>query len=194
MHFLPAPVDSELFKIKNRKKAREKLSLNKVKKIMLYAGRISYLKCSDILKDLIIKNPDIQFILIGRMMDPNIKNLNVKNIIYFEKKSSEELVDYYNASDLGFYMTRSGGGMGITAEELLSCGVPVIIPNNFELPEAEGIYQAPYDSDKVNQIVRNFFNLEKTEREKLRKKTRKFIEENFSYNALKEAYIDAHLK
>ncbi|MBS3083560.1 glycosyltransferase family 4 protein [Candidatus Pacearchaeota archaeon] len=191
-YLLYAPVNSDLFKVESKSVARKRIGFPIDEKIIIFAGRLSYLKCSDILGKLIVKNPDIQFILIGRMMDKNFDK-NVKNVTYMEKLSSQELFHYYNASDLGFYMTRHGGGMGITAMEMLSCGVPVIIPDCFDLHNDKSIFQMPYDVNKVDKKVKEFFNLNKAQKIQLRNKARKFAERTFSYKALKKNYLKSHL-
>lgn len=194
--YLPAPVNSDLFVSRDRQKCRKKLSLPQNKKIILFVGRVDYGRGSDILIDLIKKNKDILFIVIGRLMDKNFKNLKAKNTIFFEKKSSEELVDYYNAADLGLFLHRKfRGGLGLVVQESLSCGIPAITPVR-QLPKySESLFQTPFplNSAHINQVISRFFKTTGKERKELGVLARRFILENYSDNALERGYKKYYL-
>jgi len=194
--YLPAPVNTDLFISKDKLSCRKKLSLPKNKKIILFVGRVDYGRGSDILIDLIKSNKDILFIVIGRLMDKNFEKLRANNVVFFEKKSSEELVDYYNAADLGLFLHRKyRGGLGLVVEESLSCGVPAITPVR-QLPEySNSLFQTPFplNSLHMNKLISKFFKLSIKEREKLGKFARKFTKENYSDDALQENYKKYYL-
>ena len=96
MRYLAAPVDLSLFKIKNKEECRKKLNLPLNKKIIIFVGRINYLKCSDILRKIIENNPEIYFIVIGRVLDHRFYRIKRKNLLMINKKPSKDLVEYYN--------------------------------------------------------------------------------------------------
>jgi len=195
--YIPAPVNTDLFKSKDKKKARKKLKLPLNKKIVIFVGRIDYTKGSDILIEVIKRNKDILFVVIGRLVDENFAKLKkkAKNIDYYEKKSSKELVDYYNAADLGFFVQRiEGGGLGLTSEECLACGVPAVNRKwKGELPSL-ALITVSVDADESDKAIKNFFKKSKEEREKLRKIAREFIEKNYSDNIWKYDYIKSYLR
>ncbi len=189
MVHLAAPVDTTLFVKKDKLSLKKELGLTKYKKVVIFVGRINYLKCSDILKKVIEKNPDILFILIGRLMDESIFERNPKNVIYFEKKSSKELVKYYNAADFGFCVNRGGGGIGLTSEETLACGTPIVVSKEFRLKESPAIYQVAVKFENVDNAIKKFFKLDKEEKDKLAKSARTYAVKNYSDEAWKENYI-----
>lgn len=194
--YLPAPVNTNLFIPKDRQSCRKELFLPKNKKIILFVGRVDYGRGSDILIDLIKLNKDVLFIVIGRLMDKNFEKLKALNVIFFEKKSSEELVDYYNAADLGLFLHRKyRGGLGLVVEESLSCGIPAITPVR-QLPKySESLFQTPFplNSNKINLFISKFFKMPAKKRKELGKIARKFAEENYSDDAWKDSYSHFYL-
>ncbi len=193
MRWLAAPVNTNLFVIKNKKTARKKLHIGLNKKIVLFVGRINYLKCSDILKELIEKNKDIHFILIGRLMDKRIAGLKTKNFEIIESRSSKELVDYYNAADFSFCVNRGGGGIGLVTEEALACGCPVIVSKEFRLKDSPAVFQSAVNFDEINAKIREFFTLSEKEKKKLSLTARKYAKDNYSDESWKDKYIEAYL-
>jgi len=194
INWLAAPVNTSLFYINNKKQARNKLGLKFDKKIVIFVGRINYLKCSDILRKLINENKDIYFIVVGRLIDKRLLDIKSENFKHIETLSSEQLVDYYNASDLSFCLNRGGGGLGLTSEEALACGVPIIVSKEFKLKKSASLFQVSVDFKEVNNVVRYFFKLSQKERLNLSKCARKYAEEDYSDNVWREKYINAYLE
>lgn len=190
--YLPAPVDTDLFKPKDRAMARKKLGFPKDKKILIYVGRIGYEKCCDILSKVAENNQDILFIFVGRVLDKSFLPKS-KNYIHIEKLSSEELVDYYAASDIcsGFHRSK-GGGIGLTVEEAMACGIPAIQAIRKGI-HCNALYQIPPNYEAANSLIRNFFKLSKQERKSLSQQARDFVEKYYSDNALKKNYIKYYL-
>jgi len=193
MIYLAAPVDTKLFKIKNKVACRRKLGLPLNKKIIIFVGRLQYQKCSDILKELIKNNPKIYFILIGRLFDEDLLKLKLKNLKLIEKKSSKELVDYYNSSDFSFCINRGGGGIGLTSEEALACGVPIIVSKIFRLKKSKALYQVSLKSKEALHAISNFFKLPVSEGKKLSKIARDYAKDNYSDETWKNKYIKSYL-
>lgn len=194
LKFLPAPVDTALFKLKNRVQCRKETNLPVNKNMILFVGRAIKSKGSDILNKLIEANPDILFVIIGKIIDEDFK-IKTKNFIHIEKKDNEDLVPYYNAADLTFYLCKWGGGLGMVAEESLACGTPVVVlRKEYGTKKSEATLQVPFNFGITNKVVREFFRRydKKSEKEKkqLSKTARDFAEKNFSANVWKEKYID----
>ena len=193
MIHLAAPVNTDLFIPKDKKKVRKKLKLNINKKIVIFVGRIIYAKCSDVLRRVIESNPDLDFILIGRLIDSEFLKTKAKNFVHFENKSSKELIDFYNASDFSFCLNRGGGGIGLTTEEALACGVPVVVSEKFRLKGSKALFQVSVKFEEVDSVIKKFFNLNLKERKKLSEIARKYAEDNYSDKAWKEKYIENYL-
>jgi len=193
MRHLAAPVNTDLFFIKDRIIARKKLNLPLNKKIVIFVGRIEYLKCSDILKRLIEENINILFILIGRLVDKDIWEIKSKNLKLIEKKSSKELVDYYNASDFSFCVNRSSAGIGLSSEEALACGVPIVVSKEFKLEPSKALYQVQVDFEKVNKVVREFFSFSEKKKRELSRIARNYTKKYYSDNVWKDKYVEACL-
>lgn len=192
--YLPAPVDTKLFLPKDKNKTRKKLNLPQNKDIILYVGRVYREKGSDILKEIIKKNPNTLFIIIGKIIE-DFENFSSQNLIHFSQKSQEELVDYYNAADLLFFLHRvRGGGVGIALEEALSVGTPVISPERKGIKKTPAIIQIPIETESVNKEIKKFFSLSPPKRKKLSKKAREYVNKHYSYNALKEKYNKVYIK
>lgn len=194
MSWLAAPVDTSRFKMGNKETARKKIGMPLNTNVVIFVGRISYLKCSDILRKLINENKDIYFIVVGRLIDKEFLDIKSDNFEYIEMLSSEQLVDYYNASDLSFCLNRGGGGLGLTSEEALACGVPIIVSKEFKLKKSASLFQVSVDFKEVNNVVRYFFKLPEKERLKLSKYARKYAEDDYSDDVWREKYINAYLK
>ena len=190
--YLYPTIPTNLFKPKNKKLSRKKLGLPFKDKIIIFVGRIGYHKGSDILMHVIRKNPDKKFILIGQIIDPDfeksIRGYNISNLRWIESKTHEELVDYYNASDLCLFPTRIEG-TPLVPREAMSCGIPAIVS---EISGTESIKNAairiPLNTNKMNQAIINFFNLTEEEKNELSKKSRDFIVEKFDDEKWKEKY------
>lgn len=191
--YAAAPVNTRLFVPKNRTTIRKKLKLQKNKKIILRVGRINYGKCGDILIKLVEKNQDVQFILIGEWFESEVPKIKADNLLHIEKKSSKELVDYYNLSDLSFCLHRHGNGIGITAEESLACGTPVILPKTLTMRNSSSIIKTSHDLDEVNSELKKFLSLGKKQVEKIRKEARCYAQKYCSDDAWKKEFIKFHL-
>lgn len=191
--FLPITVNTDLFIKKNKNLVRKKLGFSKNRKIAIFVGRTG--RCADILVELIRNNKDILFIIIGRITDKKIPRLKDKNFLHFPKKSPEELVDYYNASDLHIALhDKTGAGLGLAAEESLACGVPTIVPFTEVMKDSLALIQIKLDEIEAAKILHAFFKKSKKEREKLSKEARKYAVDNFSADVWAEGYRRAYLE
>jgi len=127
-------VDTQIFKLKDKKICRQALNLPEDKKILLFVGRLSYekginevLNCIDFFKN----DKRFFFIIIGDGPLRNVVEKRIQkndNVIFLGPKKNFELVDYYNAADLLLWGSIDTYYVSITIMEALHCGLPVIAP------------------------------------------------------------------
>jgi len=172
--YLPLTVDTSLYKPESKTKARRKLGLNKKDKIIIFAGRISYLKGSDLILEIIKRNPDKKFILIGQLMDENYKNKKFNNLTLIPSVNANELVDYYNASDLCLFLSRVEG-FGLVPREAMACKIPALVSDIESLRMIEPAIKVPLNIGKAQEALDYFFKLDKKEKNSLAKKSREFV-------------------
>ena len=207
--YLPAPLNADLFIPKNKVSARKKFGLPLNKKIVIFVGRINHNKCGDILAELIKRNKDILFVVIGRSLLKEFDNLKAKNLIYFSKKNPEELVDYYNAADISFLLMRlRASGLGQTTQESLACGLPAIsrelegiekTPALIQIPPqkivyTKLIYDLSYGIKESEKALKEFFKKSKKERERISKIARNYALKNYSHKIWAEPHAKAYLE
>lgn len=193
VEYLHAPVNTELFNKSDKIISRNKLNVPLDKKVIIRVGRINYGKCGDILIKLIENNQNIYFILIGEWFGKKVRKIKSKNLLYIESKSSKNLVDFYNASDLSFCLHRHGDSMGIVAEESLACGVPVLLPEILLDQDSKAIIKTSYSLSDINKKINHFFSLSKEERERISDQAREYAEKYCSDDVWSEKYIKFHL-
>jgi len=190
--FLPGPVNTDLFKPKIRDEVRKKLNLSNNKKIAIYVGRLNYLKGFDILLNLIERNPDILFILIGKNEYPDFNKKNFNNVIYLPSIDNKKLVDYYNAADICLFLSRKEG-FGFVPREAMSCGTPVLVSEIPSLKILGPAITTPHNLDVVQKKLRNFFNLPKNKKKLISTKSRDYILKECSEDSIKEDYQSVFL-
>jgi len=192
--YLPAPVNTDLFKPKDKSLARKKLKLPLNKNIVLFVGRVAYEKGSDLFKEVIEQNPDLFFVIVGKVIDKKYLDISAKNYIYVGPKTSKELVDYYNAADIFYNLHRvRKGGIDLTTVESLATGTPAIIPPRRGIPQTQSLYQIRFSLQNANKTLREFLNLSGKQRLILSKKAREYAEKYYSDNANKKNYINYYL-
>lgn len=193
-YFLQAPVNVNLFRPYDRIKSRKNLGIDLKKKVIIYVGRITYLKGGDILSELVKLNPDIDFIVIGKWIEKEIPKIHAKNLRVIERVPNEKLPEYYSASDLAFIYNRQGDQPQITGSESLACGVPVLHTKRFYAPNESFVIRIKDDVKDANKKIRYFFNISKEKRKIISVKAREYAEKYLSDEFWKEKYIDFYLK
>jgi len=182
-----------LFKPKNKKQCRKTLKIKSKEKTIIFVGRIQYMKGSDYLLKLIKRNPDKKFILIGSIMDNEYKKENLKNLFIIPKTDLNNLINYYNVSDLCLFLSR-GEGYGLVPREAMSCGIPTMISDIESLRNLEQTIIVPFNIDKIQEKIDWFFNLSEKEKKKLSKKSRDLIIKEYSEEALKSKHLKYFLE
>lgn len=191
IHYLPLILDEKTFNLKDKYKIRKKLKLPLNKKIILFVGRISPLKGSDILKEIIKKNKEIYFILIGDILDEDILKLKFKNLKILSFKKPEELSDYYSAVDL-LILPSKIEGFGLVPRESMLCGTPALVSDILALRVIPNAIVSKNDFASIQKQIEKIFSSPLTNKQKL--KLRKAIIKETSYKNLKEKYLNIFYK
>lgn len=133
---ISAGYDPKIFNVQNYDKEEllEKYGIKyNNQKIVLYAGRLSYLKGVDILLNaakLYESKENIITIIAGNgALRKELKNLSkkleLKNVYFIGHKSQRTLKKLYNIADV-FAMPSRQEAFGLVAVEALACGLPVV--------------------------------------------------------------------
>ena len=172
--YLPSAVNTNFYKPRNKKAIRKKLKLNQKDQIIIYTGRISYLKGSDFLFKIIKNNPDKKFILIGEILDKDYTKTKLKNIIHLKGINDKKMADYCSAADLGLFLSRTEGNP-FSTREVMACETPVIVSDIEGVRLYAPAIKVPFKVKKIQEEIDNFFKLSEKEKNKLSKETREYI-------------------
>ncbi len=184
------PIDTNLFKPRNKKNLRIKHRIPINKKIILFSAqdikdeRKGFKYFKQILK-ILSKDDKFYFITIGKN-NPKLKNFkNYKHIEFLENKKISE---FYSLSDI--YICNSIiDNLPLTILEALSSGNLVI---SFKNGGAEELLKKIGYTFKVSEIHKIIRLLRKVNNNLIRKKSnlaRKFALKNFSYKNSKNNYL-----
>ncbi len=133
---ISAGYDPKKFNVQefDKKELLEKYGINyKNQKIILYAGRLSYLKGVDILLNaakIYEQQKNIITIIAGngallKDLKKQAKELDLKNVYFVGHKSQKALKKLYNVSDV-FAIPSRQEAFGLVGVEALACGLPVV--------------------------------------------------------------------
>lgn len=133
-------VNREVFCPLDKEELREKHSIDKKAKVILYVGNfirekglMQLLQAYQIVKE---KMEDAQLYMIGAVKDESfydellreIKEKNVKDVYMFPPKPQSEVAEWMNIADV-FVLPSHMEGFGLVALEAMACGTPVIGTN-----------------------------------------------------------------
>jgi len=200
INVLPTPADYELCVPADKKAAKKKLAKLGIKpnsKVMIYIGFFFKLKRADLvvkaMRELRCEMPDsdVQAIMIGgNPKDDLYKFVKNSGAIAIDRVAHEELVDYYNASDVFVYFAsesmKKHAGMGVAPAEALACNVPLVSTNiqNMPISDIKKVGFVPKnEKDFVRKIKYVFEHPEKF------RECRKIGEKYFSYDAVYGNYV-----
>jgi len=130
-------IDSGKFRTIDKKECRKKLNLAGDRKVLLTVSRLYDLKQVDKIIEILNElNEDFIILVVGHGTSEYEKYLNEKakkllnqNKIRFEGyKTSDELVEYYNAADLFIHVSKSEAGP-VSIMEAMACGLAIFCTN-----------------------------------------------------------------
>ncbi|MFZ5955059.1 MAG: glycosyltransferase family 4 protein [Nanoarchaeota archaeon] len=189
---LPLILNEKIFFKKNKLEMRKKLGLPLNKEIIIFVGRIQYLKGSDTLFQLAKNNKEKYFVLIGKEEDNSFSKNKLKNVLVLPSIKNEALPDYYSASDLSILPSRIEG-FGIVSRESMLCETPALVSNITALKSIPGVITSENNISDMQKQIDNFFSMPENERSKMGQNNRKAIIKETSYNNLKERYMKAFI-
>jgi glycosyltransferase involved in cell wall biosynthesis len=169
--FIRTGVDLKSFRIRNKNKIKEKISLNKEGIYGLYVGRGGYWtkgldRVIKLSKEIYKLNKNYKLIIIGADYKKVKHLLNEKFIIYFEKIEREKIPFYYNASDIFFCLSRyEGGAPTLVVSEAMASGCLAIFSKDSEQEiiedEKNGLIIENFNENDANKIIRILGDKEK---------------------------------
>lgn len=130
-------VDSNKFRVIDKKECRKKLMIPVDIKVLLTVSRLYDLKQVDkIIKILSELNEDFLFLVVGHgtreyeqyLREKSISLLDKNKIRFIGYKTGNELVEYYNAADLFIHVSKSEAGP-VSIMEAMACGLPIFFTN-----------------------------------------------------------------
>jgi glycosyltransferase involved in cell wall biosynthesis len=198
-------VNINLFKPRNKIKARKTLNLPEDKKIILSVGwlikRKGHNYLLDAIPELIKQHKDLLFIIIGNgILKKNLlnksKKLGITNHVKFIKAQEPNKIPIWmNAADIFILSSLSEGRPNVIAEALAS-GLPVIATKVSGTPEfithkENGLLINP----KSTKAIINSINLLYNNSKKLEKNSRKSIlDKKLGWDDCAKNYIDIYKK
>lgn len=181
---------------------RKYYQLDKEDVIVLFAGRLIEEKGTRWLPKIIEKcqktNPHIKFFIAGdgilkgyleEHSQPYIKN---KSVVLLGAIPQDELLKYYQMSDIFILPSIWNEPFAMVSLEAMSCSLPIVITNKGGVASVllkEKL--VPYKTNlSLNQFCRNLLILaqNETSRKNLGLTLRKFVEENYSWQAVAKRF------
>lgn len=203
-----AGYDPKIFNIQeyNKQEILEKYGISyKNQKIILYAGRLSYLKGVDILlraAKIYERKENIITVIAGngalrKELKKLAKELELKNVYFIGHKSQRTLKKLYNIADV-FAMPSRQEAFGLVAIEALACGLPVVCSEtggmkDYITKKVGKLIKSDDEKDLAKSLLYVINNKQKYNKEELSG----YVKENFAQektlNKLINIYNDAIL-
>jgi len=195
------PINTDLFKPMDKQKARKLLNLPEDKFIVLYMGNLEEVRFSLSFTEEVkfLREQNNLLLIHANLVDTDwLKKSNIlhkKNVILKREILREEQKSYvYNAADafilpfskkMNAYKHVFVIDPPITMLEAMSCGVPVIAPDVFSIPEIikDGYngYITPLGDFKKVDTILHYVSKEGDEEDSINTNARKTILNDFSY-------------
>lgn len=195
IQLLPLPVDTMQPEADNKllKNYQKKWGVNNNDQVILFVGRLHYLKGIDLLlsavSPLLRDNPQLKLLIAGRDdgMEANLRRLVEarlkERIIFTGPLYEKDARCVYNLASCFAITPRFYEETSLAALEALSYGVPVVASIQADIPHLQE-YQAGYivqnDSDSIKKAIRQI--LEKVKRDKIliKRNAQKLIADKYS--------------
>ena len=161
-------VDLKEFKIRGKRGAREKLSLDLNKIYGLYIGGGGYWtkgldRAVELSGEIYKKNKDYRLIVVGSDLKKTKHLVNKKFVIYVEKSERKDMPFYYSASDFFCCMSRyEGGAPTLVVSEAMASGCLLICSKDSEQEiikdKENGLIINEFGKEEVKKILKNLGN------------------------------------
>ena len=189
------PIDTKVFKPKNKAYLRKKYNIPLKKKIILFSAQdigderkgFSYFK--KIIKNL-SKDKKFYFISVGKS-NPNLENL--KNYQHINFLGNKKTSDIYSLSDI-YICTSLIDNLPLTILEALSSGNLVISFKNGGSEEVLKKIGYTFKLGEVNKMIKFIENLDNKIIKKKSKLARKFAIKNLSFKNTRKQYLNIFQK
>jgi glycosyltransferase involved in cell wall biosynthesis len=198
IQLIPNPIDTSIFKPKDKIEARKKYNLDLNKKYILF-GSVDPLKDKnkgfELLKEALenLKLQDVELIVFGTDEKEIEINIPVKSVGYIQKE--EDMASLYSAADITVLTSRSENLPNVLIESL-ACGTPCVGFRVGGIPEilAEedfGEIAEPFDSKSLSSAIQRVLSKDiSSKRNSLHEK----IEKIYGYKAVSKKYKELYEK
>lgn len=193
---VPNGVDEKLFRPMDSNLYREKLKIDKLSKIVCYAGNLAFWQGVEYLINsipLVLKKvPNAIFLIVGsgpleEEIKSDVKKLGLNDkIIFTGRVPYQEVPIYINSSDICITLKKrlAQGFSPLKLYEYLACGKPVIATNTYGLDIIKnqnlGILVDSEDPKKVSSAIVKLLKNDDL-RNKMGRNGRKIVLENFTW-------------
>lgn len=169
IRFQTMGVDDYYFTSMRKDVARKKLGWPMNKKIIIYLGRVGYLKGTNYLIEAMKELKDVDLKLIGWLQDENFKERELspglKNVEYFGAIFGKKKLVYTSACD-AFVLPSTKEGASVVVMEALARNLPVVSTDvgGMKLVIQDGLNGKiipPRDSDAIVKAVREILKWKK---------------------------------
>jgi len=138
MSVIPAGVDTQLFRPRNKHLSRATVGLPQDKEIVLYVGRVEPIKGLDILLEsisIVRSTRDVNLVIVGGSLDGDrelealksrSKELGIENDVIFTGSIGQSDVSFYYSSADVFALPSHYESFGLAALEAMACGIPIV--------------------------------------------------------------------
>ena len=182
------------FYIKDRKESRKKLGLPMDKKILLQVGRAIEARGFDWIMEIIDyfqKKEEFFLIFVGiNESDPYYQPLKEKGVFMTPYLYHTDLLDYYNAADLLYYLPHGEmdlkfAGTSYVPLEAMVCGTPVVSTTFHHFPgdEVSQVSRIPEKKEDIIPMIEELLAKDVS-----RELCRQIVLEEFSWDVLIDRY------
>lgn len=202
--FLPLPVEKLIYKPSQQKikEFRKNWDIRVDDKIIIFVGRINYLKGIDILlksvENLLRKDNHIKLIIVGRddgylmTLLSSISSKLSKQIIYIGPLYNKEIEIAFAVSKCFVITPRFYEETSTASLQALACGLPVVVTKEAEIPYFTD-YQAGFivenNSQQIEEAVKKIIYSPNKEITFMSSETRKCINDHFSVEKVSEQLL-----
>jgi glycosyltransferase involved in cell wall biosynthesis len=193
---LPNPIDTNIFKLLNKRNARELWNLPQDKRLVLFGAvgatsdpRKGFKELSEAMKKL--KSEEIEFVIFGSSKPKEIQNFGFKTYYLGHLHDDISLITLYSAVDV-MIVPSLQENLSNAIMESLACGTPVVsldVGGNSDMIDHKknGYLAKPYDVDDLADGIEWILNT--SNYSKLCENAREKVTKNFDSKFIAKQYI-----